>query len=891
MARKRLVFLPKLQSLLKYFLVGLSLTLTIVLEHTLVKASLPSNYVETLHATSLHATSLHTYVNGVGPLPVVAPTDRVMTAQTIAAPQLVEQGRVFYEAGQFERALTMWQKAGSAYAQMHDEIGMTGSLIDQAQALSALGLSRRACQTLTQALKMDDSICDSNQKVQLPKQKPSFLINTGLRSLGDVLRVIGNFEKSQEVLQQNWEVAQQLSSFEAEGDALLSLGNTARVLGNRERDRQDTLGDQAFLVPTSLDCASQPSIVKATEAIGYYQQAIGLYQQATACYQHGGTAVAIAPIQAQLNRLSLLIEIEQWWRKHEPSEADSWAARIQPQMTELLKIQPAIAELPRSHEAVYAKINFARSLISLKQIAPNSSSWNVNQLLNDAIQQAQDLGDRQASAYAIGNLGWMYEQTGQLSEALESTQQALKLAKEIGALEIVYQWEWQLGRILLNQKQPDMQGARAAYTRAVNALQSIRQGLTAVNKDAQFSFRDDVEPLYRQFIKLILTTEAASELDNLKQAIKQIDDLQLAELANFLGCRSNSVDSQISPIEQVTNQSERVTKNKAALIYPIILEDRVALLFKLPNQPLKHAETIISQQEVKKKLRQLRDGLTVQGVDIDEVNQLAEEVYGWLFRPIEASLRNQDVENLVFVLDGELRNIPMAALYDGKEYLVQKDYGIAIAPSLQLVEPKPRAGKLRVLLGGVEKYSKEGMSFPDLEIDKEQLQPIKKEVDASEILLNSKFTKNNLQLQLKLNRFSAVHLATHGKFSSNPEETFIAGYKELIKANDLRELIQSSNSGIELLVLSACETAQGDNRAILGLAGLAVQSGAGSTLSTLWSAPTEPTNQLVVQFYKELSNPRISAAKALHLAQKALFERYEDTPYNWASYTLVGNWL
>lgn len=885
MARKRIVFLPKLQSILKYFLVGISLTLVIGLGQTPVQASLP--LLSRLSST-------------------VTPINRVITAQATTAPQLVQQGRVFYEAGQFEQALITWQKAADAYTQINDQTGITGSLINQAQALSALGLSRRACQTLTQALKVDDGICDANQKAQpLPKQKPSLLINTGLRTLGDVLRIIGNFEKSQEVLLQNWEIAQQLSSPEAEGDTLLSLGNTARFLGNRERDLQDTLSDKPFIFPTtSLDCTSQPSIVKTTEAIGYYQQALKLYQQATACYQQSASTSTsrLPPIQAQLNRLSLLIEIEQWLRKHQQQlEADSWSAQIQPQMTQLLKIQPAVANLPRSHEAIYGKINFVRSLtlFSLKQgFDSNNSSWkNINQLLHDAIQQAKDLGDKQASAYAVGNLGWMYEQTGQLSEALESTQQALKLAKEIKAQEIVYQWEWQLGRILINQKQPDIKGARAAYERAVNALQSIRKGLTAVNKDAQFSFRDDVEPLYRQLVNLVLTTEKTSELslDNLKQAIKQIDELQLAELENFLGCRlSNLVQSKpISPIEQVTNQSEQVTKNKAALIYPIILEDRISLLFKLPNQPLKHFETLISQQEVKKKLRKLRDDLIVQGVDIDDVNKLAEEVYGWLFRPIEESLKkNHDVETLVFVLDGELRNIPMAVLYDGKEYLVQKNYDIAVAPSLQLIEPKPRVGKLKVLLGGIEKYPKDGIfSFPDLKIEKEQLQLIQKEVDASEILLNSKFTKNNLQLQLKFNQFSAVHLATHGKFSSNPEETFIAGYKELIKANDLQELIQSSSNSIELLVLSACETAQGDNRAILGLAGLAVQSGAGSTLSTLWSAPTAPTNQLVVQFYKELSNPGVSRAKALHLAQKALFDSYYDAPYSWASYTLVGNWL
>ncbi|MCP2731777.1 CHAT domain-containing protein [Limnofasciculus baicalensis] len=861
MARKRLIFLLKLQSILIYFGVGLSLTLILSLMPISVWANFPAGNQLT-------------------------PNDRVITA-----PQLIEEGRLFYEAGQFDRALNSWEKATAIYRQRGDEIGISGSLINQARALSAMGLSRRACKTATQALKLDDALCDANPNPPvIPPQQPSFLLHTGLQTLGDILRSLGNFESAKEILQQNWEIAQQLSSEPAKGATLLSLGNVARVLGNRERDRTETLGNKPFsMPPPTADCTTSPQIISSSSAIAYYQQAIGLYQQATTCYPD--STAQLPALQAQLNRLSLLVEIERGL----PDPA------VRSEILKLLEIQGKIADLPPSHEAIYTKINYARSLASLSfKLGIKSSplsEQNIEQLLQDSIQQSQTLADKQALAYAIGNLGWLYELTGRYSEALDATQRALQLARDINSLEIMYQWEWQLGRILNQQKQPELQGAKAAYESASNTLQAIRKNLTAVNKDAQFSFRDDVEPFYRQFVNLILTAKTRSEPspENLQQAIKQIDELQLAELENFLGCQLGNLapNNSTSPLEQIANRSEQITQTKAALIYPILLEDRVALLFKLPNQSLKYHETLISQQEAKKKLRQLRNLLIVQGVDIDEFNQLAQEIYGWILQPLEESLKKSDeVETLVFVLDGELRNIPMAVLYDGQEYLVQKDYSLAIAPSLQLIKPKPRSETTKVLLGGIEKYPSEGkFSFPNLKIEQEQLQPIQKEVAASEILLNTDFTKKNLQTQLQFNNFSTIHLATHGQFSSNPEETFIVGYNELIKANDLQELIQSSSTRIELLVLSACETAQGDNRAILGLAGLTVQSGAGSTISTLWKAPTVPTNQLVVQLYQELKNPQTSAAKALHLAQKALFDIYLDSPYNWASYTLVGNWL
>ncbi len=901
MARKRFVFLNKLHSILKYVILAVSLTLVIVLGHT------------TVDLQSVQA-SLPLSIGELAPVSVSNGGAEII-AQAMTAPQLVQQGRKFYEAGQFENALTSWEQAADAYKQMSDETGVTGSAINQAQALKGMGFSRRACKTLVQALKIDDEICENSSlnKQTLPKQEVTPLRATGLRSLGEILLNIGNFEQSQEVLQRSWEIAKKLSLSEAQGDALLSLGNTARALGNRERDRKESIGDnQPTLRNTSINCSQSPNIGKSTEAIEYYQKAIDLYQQATVCYPKSDNRAtsSITPIHAQLNQLSLLLEIDQWLRKHyQQSEADNWLSQVRPKIKELIdRLQPLIANLPRNHEAVYTKINFARSqtLLLRQGFDPNiSREEDIKKLLDNAIQQAKYLGDKKAEAYAVGNLGWMYEQIDQLCNALKSTKEALQIANEIKAQEIVAQWEWQLGRIFTKKKEPD--NAKGVYEDVVNILQSIRKNLTAVNRDAQFSFRDDVEPLYRQLINLVLRTEKTSEpsQDNLKQAIQYIDDLQLAELENFLGCTPKLVQSHQSiPIEhnidrtdQITAQIEKVTSNKAALIYPIVLEDRVALIFKLPHQPLQYYQTSINQNEVKSKLKLLRESLIKEDEDVDKINNLSKEVYGWLVNPIEESLKKSlDVETLVFVLDGDLRNIPMAVLHDGQKYLVEKEYSIAVAPSLQLIDPKPRVGKLKVLMGGIEKYpTGEDSQFSDLQIQKEQLQPIKEEVEASAILLNSQFTKNNLQNQLKLNSFSVVHLATHGQFSSDPEETFIVAYKERIKPNDLQELIQSSKindaSSIELLVLSVCETAQGDNRAILGLAGIAVKSGAGSTLSTLWLAPTDSTNQLVVQFYKELSKPHMTTAKALHNAQKALFNKYDYAPYNWASYTLVGNWL
>ncbi|HAX80426.1 MAG TPA: hypothetical protein DCY88_32465, partial [Cyanobacteria bacterium UBA11372] len=269
----------------------------------------------------------------------------------------------------------------------------------------------------------------------------------------------------------------------------------------------------------------------------------------------------------------------------------------------------------------------------------------------------------------------------------------------------------------------------------------------------------------------------------------------------------------------------------------------------------------------------------------------------WLMQPLETELEQAGVKTLVFVLDGYLRNIPMAVLYAEKQqkYLVEK-YAIALAPGLQLIDPKPlQRGQLNALLGGVsEEREIEGRRFTSLANVKNELQGIRSEVPSSQQLFNQTFTETNLQNQINSAPFSVVHMATHGQFSSNAEQTFILTWSELLKVKQFDSLLRSRDpsapSAIELLVLSACQTASGDKRAALGLAGIAVRAGARTTLATLWSVDDESTAELMSKFYQELADAKVTKALALQRAQLTLLQKYE-IPYFWAPYVLVGNWL
>lgn len=139
----------------------------------------------------------------------------------------------------------------------------------------------------------------------------------------------------------------------------------------------------------------------------------------------------------------------------------------------------------------------------------------------------------------------------------------------------------------------------------------------------------------------------------------------------------------------------------------------------------------------------------------------------------------------MFVLDGGLRNIPVAGLYDGQQFLVEK-YGIAIAPSLQLIDPKPLALRnIEVMSGGL---SEARQGFPPLPGVVTELEQIQDQVQ-SQILLNQSFTKPNFKTNIIAEPYSIVHLATPGEFSSKLEETFILTWDSKINIEELRNIL------------------------------------------------------------------------------------------------------
>jgi CHAT domain-containing protein len=248
----------------------------------------------------------------------------------------------------------------------------------------------------------------------------------------------------------------------------------------------------------------------------------------------------------------------------------------------------------------------------------------------------------------------------------------------------------------------------------------------------------------------------------------------------------------------------------------------------------------------------------------------------------------------VFVPDGVFRNIPMATLYDGKQYLIE-NYRVALTPGLTLLSPEALQKKgLNTLFAGLTEIAEKPGLTPLLFVN-EELDAVRSQVPST-VLLNQQFTLTDLQQTLQDNSFPIVHFATHGQFSSQFKDTFILTWNSFINILELEELLKKNDikgtKPIELLILSACETAAGDRQAALGLAGFAVRAGARSTIATLWSVNDQASAALMGQFYRQLATQNVSKAEALRQAQLALLKnRWYRHPFYWSPYILVGNWL
>lgn len=504
--------------------------------------------------------------------------------------------------------------------------------------------------------------------------------------------------------------------------------------------------------------------------------------------------------------------------------------------------------------------------------------------LQESSTIAERLGDKRTLSYALGYLGQLYETSFRMDEALQLTRRAVFAAQSVDAPESLYRWQWQLGRQLATIGQLDQ--AIASYRQATLTLQPIRAELTQASSDGVVGEQDTVKPLFFELADLLLQraslTDDITAVDaDLRAARDAIEAYKTAELRDYFK------DECVDAVRSRLTTFDRLSAD-TAVVYPIMFNSRLELLMSLPSG-LKRISVPVSADQLTQEIRAFRR--LVEKRTTREYLPHAQQLYDWLIRPLETDLSQLNISTLVIVPDSALRTIPLAALHDGTSFLVSK-FALAMTPGLTLTDPRPlNRDKLRFLTAGLTTAVQGFPALPYVANEVESIQQLYK----SDQLLNNAFQTSRLEQELREGKYGGLHIATHGKFSTDVNDSYLLTFDGKLTMQTLDQLIglfRFRQEPLELLTLSACQTGIGDDRAALGLAGVALKAGARSALATLWFINDEASATLISEFYRQLRDPALSKAVALQRAQqKLLDDRIYGHPAYWSPFLLMNNWL
>jgi CHAT domain-containing protein len=576
-------------------------------------------------------------------------------------------------------------------------------------------------------------------------------------------------------------------------------------------------------------------------------------------------------VRAQVNAARVALKLNQ------PDAARNW----------LDQALDGLKDFEPSHDKATGMIQVG---LGYQQLLPAMPAMHAPLLLRTAgvfvesATVAEKIGDRRALSYAEGYLGHLYETEHRNDEALQLTRRAVFSAQAANAPESLYRWQWQLGRLLAATGQLDE--ALASYNYSVETLRPIRMEVASALSTGSASGEESVRPLFFELADLLLnraslTPDSKAAEDYLRRARDTIEAYKAAELRDYF--RDECVDALQAVLKPID-----VVSPDTAVIYPIVFPDRTDILLSL-STGLKRISVPITAPVLTQEVRAFRR--LVEKRTTREYLPHAQQLYDWLIHPLESELIQQKIQTLVFVPDGVLRTIPFSALHDGTSFLIQK-YALALTPGLKLTDPRPLdREKIRFLAGGLT-TSVQG--FPSLPYVAEEMDSVRTLYQADQ-LLNEQFRTPLLEQELRESRYGILHIATHGKFSTNADDSFLLTFDGKLTMSTLDRLIglfRFRQDPLELLTLSACQTAVGDDRAALGLAGVAIKAGARSALATLWFINDEASAALIGEFYRQLRDPAVSKAIALQRAQqKLLSDRVYEHPAYWSPFLLLNNWL
>lgn len=771
--------------------------------------------------------------------------------------KLLSSGNLAFQQGQFQEAIYAWE-------QVLPNISNTSQGIDirlhLATAYRFLGLINNALNSTKQAL---DLVQKNEDKVRQSK------ILTRLSELYLLSKQDNKFGKAQDTIKDSIELACQI-------DNPLILAN-------------------------------------ALNHYGYVLSIQELPQHAWAAY-HKALQVAPNPRVRAMILINQMKALLQWKGEEEISDEKISDERfecdtedkvpmmytdVQEKYERLLSVLKEVQQLPESYEKALNLLALVRIGLDIlpeskrrryNKKAQHNLQFKLYEIITKVLQFAQNTPNKRLQSFAYGYLGELYEIDKRYSEAERLTRKALSFAKQIHSLDILYRWQWQQGRIL--KAQDKVKEAIPHYQLAVDTLEEIQAYLTIGYPTTTYYFGKSIQPIYFGLIDLLLRQE------ELMTAIETIEKFKEVELENYFR------EDCITGADKITLTSaiKNLKTTKAAVLYPIALPQRLELLLLLPNGEMEQEiNTRYKDKSLRRQVKRFTSRSDFSGLNKTEGKRL----YNLLIRPITKYLSESKIDTLIIVPDGILRTVPFAALYDNKKekYLIEK-YALVTIPGFTFTNPQPIPSKsANIFLGGVSQEVRDFDALPEVPDELDKIRRIFNQAESipSKMFLDQDFTTPKIKRKLKTTHHHIIHLATHGEFNKVPEKSFLLTFDDKLTMNQLEELMTStqfSHQPIDLLVLSACETAKSgkysDERAALGLAGITVKAGVKSAVAGLWKVESGTASLLFPIFYQHLKHN--SKAKALQEAQRKFiqaqdpqYKQYQDPRY-WAPFLLIGNW-
>jgi CHAT domain-containing protein/tetratricopeptide (TPR) repeat protein len=768
---------------------------------------------------------------------------------------------IYFKASKYDLALVSYQQMLPIASELDDRIGKVQILNNIGVIYANQTEYASALDSYEQALSLVRTLC-------CYRGDEAAILN----NISALYFSLGQNRRALEVADQANKIYAKLSSESFNGlkktelellHDVLGEDNSNPTLTSRGLSSRATIGDTADNIVKAGQANNLNNLAQLYSNSGKYQDAIALFQKAKALYQEIG------------NDLGISITLD-------------------------------------NIGSTYSRLGQAEQAITFHQ---------------QALTQYEKIGDRTGTGVALSNLGRAYASSGKQLEAIAAYQKALNIAREVRDRSTESVVLANIGDLFAQQKQLEI--AIAFFKQSVNIRESIRQSIRMLPREDRAAYKQSVAYTYRNLAKFLLQqgriNEAIQILDLLK--VQELQDylrdvkgndrtalginllapeqtLITTDLKSLINGSPLSTQIQQTATQQATSLSSsrsliaEVQKfgDRSALFYPLLFEDQLFLVL-LPAKSVPVLRSItVKSQEFTKLLQDFRADL--QDASSSDVKESSERLYKYLIKPIEADLKSANIELLLYAPDGQLRYIPLAALYDGKQWLIERysfnyltasgflDVQSVAKTPLKVVAAAFTQGEIKFAIGD-KKFDFIGLPFAGKEIDR-----IASTFPNTTKLVDTFFNRETAVSQF--GNYDIIHLATHAAFlRGTPEDSFVLmGNGDRL---NLRELREWKLPNTQLIVLSACQTAiggvVGNGEELLGFGYQMQRTGARAAIASLWTVSDQGTQMLMGNFYTQLQKSN-NIINSLRQAQLGLLQAKQSEfqhPYFWSAFILIGN--